>query len=447
MPKNKKMVFTQPKKDASAFNAFGGLKKQTETDEEKNNKLIALNLQFKDKIIAVVKDDPCVDLNPLFAKYSNFRTSIDSKTSEVKPTLILSKPEAIKVDKSESSSSSSSESEDEVKVEGPKFTLPTNPIIKDSVFSFGPKKQQPKDDSDSESDIEIKGPQFTFAGKVESNVFKLPKSSNIDVSTRNDEQNSQPQKTNEEKETNSTDASTNTDAVKPLFQFGSNVSKETSNENKKDLNPFAFGKPLSTQSETKDTENKTNPFSFSSTKSQQEISTNKPAFSFGKTSGDDNKPSFKFTSNPVPANDVTNNNPAFSFGKPMTKQSSMDKDKKPSFSFGVDKDNKVDDTPKPTFTFGTGASLPNKELNVGATMTLPSTDDKTSGEEAKISDEQSTSGESKPSFTFGNPKENTTENKPSINAPSVSYTHLDVYKRQLLKNKPLKLDHKRRIPN
>lgn len=59
-------------------------------------------------------------------------------------------------------------------MEGPKFTIDAKPPISDSVFSFGPKKEnRKKDESDSENDIEIKGPEFKFSGTVSSDVFKL----------------------------------------------------------------------------------------------------------------------------------------------------------------------------------------------------------------------------------------------------------------------------------
>lgn len=210
MPKRKMAANFNRQPESTKENsssAFGFLQSSASTgsDSDKNAKLKALNLQFKDKVISFVDQDPCADLSPVFEKYKTYIQSIGAAKPAAKPAAqpaftIAPKPVQQVDDKPESSS----DEEPEVKVEGPKFTIDTKPPTSDSVFSFGATKVAKKDDSDSDSDeVEIKGPQFTFSGTVKSDVFKLPKATEP---TGEKPKDSEPKESEPE--------------VKPAFSFG-----------------------------------------------------------------------------------------------------------------------------------------------------------------------------------------------------------------------------------
>ena len=156
------------------------------SDSDRNARLKALNLQFKDKINEVVSKDPFCDLTSMVFKYQEYIKSINTtltstSASKVAPeTNISKKPVSIAEQSTVSSKGKDSEDDDEenessgnkeIKVEGPKFTISTNPIKSDSVFKFGQKDKKSEDESDNET--EIKGPSFKFTGTVKSDVFKF----------------------------------------------------------------------------------------------------------------------------------------------------------------------------------------------------------------------------------------------------------------------------------
>lgn len=330
MPK-RKMAATfnrqpEPAKELSnaSGGAFGFLKSSVSNNEDdKNAKLKALNLQFKDKINSFVNQDPCADLSPVLDKYKTFMLSIGT----AQPAAPSNEPKPAK--KEEKEAESSSDEETSVKVEGPKFTINTKPPTSDSVFSFGAKREQKKDDSDSDSDaVEIKGPQFSFSGTVKSDVFKLPASTKP-----------------KESETQGGEPKVNDSSVKPAFTFGNGVStvKDT-----KEKPAFSFGA-------SKEATNGKPTFTFGTAKEEKK---EKPKFdfSFGSaaknntTAGTAEKPSFSFKFGAEKENKdeqaEKTSAPSFSFGK--TSQVVEDKSEaKPAFSFGA-----PNSTNAPSFTFG-----------------------------------------------------------------------------------------------
>lgn len=142
---------------------------------ESNSRLKALNLQFKAKVDDLVLGKPLADLRPLFTRYELYiKNILEAPVKSIENPTQTKGNDAKPAKVEDVQKSSDSSSEDEVKVEGPKFTIDAKPPISDSVFSFGPKKEnRKKDESDSENDIEIKGPEFKFSGTVSSDVFKL----------------------------------------------------------------------------------------------------------------------------------------------------------------------------------------------------------------------------------------------------------------------------------
>ena len=466
MPK-KKMAFTNRSSTAAAAsessfaNAFSFAKKPTPSgSNEKEEKLTALNLQFKDKIVNIIKTDPCVNLTTLFAKYESYISSINGvtlpsttnaapiikekpiiaekiPTVSITPTLQKSKVEP------ESEESSSSDEEVETKVEGPSFTIASNPIKSDSVFSFGKKKvEKPKDDSDSESDIEIKGPEFTFSGAVKSDVFKFngktastePKkpmfgqgngATTTSIAEKTEEikpapsftfgVTKQPETANKSKDTGAklsfgVGADTNTNPPKSVFSFG--AAPTTSSQN----TPSLFGNAPKTNETSTDTKKPSFTFGakpLSSDSSDKPVE--KPMFAFGAkpqqpTDAEPAKPKFTFGV-PAPAPEATkepSSTPSFSFGSNKETDNSAIK---PSFTFGVsDMPSAINeegsttkpvfsfgstDTEKPKFTFGTSVA-PKETEKPKFDFSVESSENKDSEDKTKDVDATKT-----PSFSFG----------------------------------------------
>ncbi|CCE91872.1 nucleoporin NUP2 TDEL_0D02880 [Torulaspora delbrueckii] len=341
MPKRKMAANFNRQPESTKENsssAFGFLQGSASTgsDSDKNAKLKALNLQFKDKVISFVDQDPCADLSPVFEKYKTYIQSIGAAKPAAKPAAqpaftIAPKPVQQVDDKPESSS----DEEPEVKVEGPKFTINTKPPTSNSVFSFGATKVAKKDDSDSDCDeVEIKGPQFTFSGTVKSDVFKLPKATEP---TGEKPKDSEPKESEPE--------------VKPAFSFGN--SKQPSEKP-----AFSFGAP-------------------------KETTNGKPSFTFGKPQeGTKDKPKFDFSFSSAAKNDGTATDaqkPSLSFKFGADKENKDEKTEKsaiPSFSFNnhnEKKDEKI--AAKPAFTFGAPNSSTAPSFTFGKAATNEKTDD------------------------------------------------------------------------
>ncbi|CCE63582.1 hypothetical protein TPHA_0F00960 [Tetrapisispora phaffii CBS 4417] len=462
MPK-RKMTFTAPQtnaKESSMASVFANNKPQAnrEDDNEKALKLKALNSQFSGKIIKCIKDDPCCNLTPLFEKYKNYIDSIDKvadvKTSETKPAtssftfgiqakIPVSQPKQFAfgsltskpvenddvATKSHSSEEEDVENEEEeqdeqdeeekkeIKIQGPTFTLSSNPIVKDSTFTFGSdlsKKQAEEKDSDSESEVEIKGPQFKFSGTVKSDVFKLPSKNG------SDEKESIPitEEKNEPKQKPSTP-----------FQFGLKSTTNDKSETPKTENPFTFGKSTVSATSTTDSGSKPVPsFSFGAKKDEVKETSpvETPKFSFGTTtkSGPTTTPSFSFGNSEKKdnADDRENNNTAkpsqgFSFSLPSSSNTSETKEEsnpvasqdKPAnggFSFKIpDSASKTEESGKKfSFSFGSNPSQEssNEEKKPAFTFgTSTATEEKKETMKPAFSFGQSNS--SMPSFSFGKP--------------------------------------------
>ncbi|CCD27053.1 nucleoporin NUP2 NDAI_0J01610 [Naumovozyma dairenensis CBS 421] len=420
MPKRKMMSFTTPKGDSIAANAFSSFKnKQTlSSTTNENAKFKALNLQFKDKIVQCVANDPIADLSPIFVKYETFRKSIKGTPTDVSPavqTSTISPPKrTVATNSSEAideDSSSSEEEEKEIKVEGPSFTIASKPITGDSVFSFGPKKQEPKNDSDSESEVEIKGPQFTFTGEVKSNVFKLPETSKLTDKTVNNqtEKKTSPftfSTTGPSSTVATTESTPNPDLADTKeagFSLDSKV--EAPSGGSIESKPFTFGASIAASAESKPNlfasngpiidfkkeESKLNPFSLGNSTSAIDTSTSKSAFSFDSTTKNVNE-------------DVTTENktPSFSFSKNMNKsdKASPEDVKTPSFTFGKAPTSSTEKI-IPSFSFGK-TELPSTDNKVEVkkpSFTFGKTEKPTDSESPEVKDEKDTT--SKPSFTFG----------------------------------------------
>ena len=336
------------------------------SDSDRNARLKALNLQFKDKINEAVSKDPFCDLTSMIFKYQEYiksinttltSTSTSTSASKVAPeTNISKKPVSIAEQNTVSSKGKDSEDADEedessgnkeIKVEGPKFTISTNPIKSDSVFKFGQKDKKSEDDSDNET--EIKGPSFKFTGTVKSDVFKFktapkadskvdtdkPKTSNIFGS--NLSSNKTPFTTSTAPSTTPTESRTETTAAKPTFTFNfkppTSVTAAADDDNKKAKEKeenrekeekapkFIFGQQAKDSTKTEPSAGlsssgvnsnsakpgNSSPFSFSFAPASHKTDTKSEA---DKTGNGQSKPMFSFGS---VANRVA---PAFNFGKP-----------------------------------------------------------------------------------------------------------------------------------
>ena len=332
-------------------------------DSDRNARLKALNMQFRDKINEVVLKDPFCDLTLMILKYQEYIKSINTtitSTSRVTTETNISKKLVSTAEQgvvsSEGKGSDEGEEHEsngnkEVKVEGPKFTISTNPIKSDSVFKFGQKDKKSEDDSDNET--EIKGPSFKFTGTVKSDVFKFktspkadlkvdsdkPKTSNIFGSISSSTKTPFTTTTTTTKPVPSTiptGSGTETTVTKPTFTFNFKPPtsvKSVDDDNKKakekeekgekeDKTPkFFFGQQAKDNVKTKPAAGlsssgvssnsakpgNSSPFSFSFAPASSKTDTKSET---GKTENGQSKPMFSFGS---VANRVA---PAFNFGKP-----------------------------------------------------------------------------------------------------------------------------------
>lgn len=296
----------------------------------------------------------------------------------------------------DSDSESESDKEDsktkEVKVQGPKFTLTSNPTTKSSPFTFDPKKLAKKnapDSDDLEDDVEIKGPTFQFNKPIQDNVFKLT-SNSADNTSKLDEK-------KEEDEVKSTPlfGATTQDkdqatTLTGLFGFGQNKGGETKA-------PSLFGGSFGSKGNT--TEQKpVSTFSFGNSQNKTDSSANTetkktetPSFSFGTTNSS-SKPLFGSLNN------EGNAKPAFTFGSTTDKKdesASATATTTPSFSFGT-QPNKTDSAKeaqgdKPaTSLFGNSSDNANKPATTGFSFGAKTQEDKSEA----------------PKFVFGSSKAN-----------------------------------------
>ncbi|RCK64905.1 Nucleoporin NUP2 [Candida viswanathii] len=326
---------------------------------------------------------------------SNVSTAAEAPSFAAKPVSSAgtNKDEPIEVD-SDSESEDEEEEEKEVKVEGPKFTLTTNPTVKSSPFTFDPKKLAKKNAPDSdelEDEIEIKGPTFQFNKPIKDSVFKL-----------NSTDSAKPfsfgaKKPEEEKKDEQSVAAEKKDEPKPAFIFGKPV--ESTTENKpvfafgsapKETKPaFGFGAPA--------TEKKDNatPFTFGAAKPQEQPSSTEtkppaPAVSFGSSTP--SAPLFKFgvqTDKPAEST-TTTTTPAFNFKRTTT--TSAPAETKPASApttslFGAGSD-------KPAFSFSSTTSKP---FNFGT----PATTEKKAESAPAQAQAQAPATSTTPGFNFG----------------------------------------------
>lgn len=295
----------------------------------------------------------------------------------------------------DSDSESESDKEDsktkEVKVQGPKFTLTSNPTTKSSPFTFDPKKLAKKnapDSDDLEDDVEIKGPTFQFNKPIQDSVFKLT-SNSADNTSKLDEK-----KEEEVKSTPLFGATTQdkdqATTLTGLFGFGQNKGGETKA-------PSLFGGSFGSNGNT--TEQKpVSTFSFGNSQNKTDSSANTetkktetPSFSFGTTNSS-SKPLFGSLNN------EGNAKPAFTFGSTTDKKdesASATATTTPSFSFGT-QPNKTDSAKeaqgdKPaTSLFGNSSDNANKPATTSFSFGAKTQEDKSEA----------------PKFVFGSSKAN-----------------------------------------
>lgn len=404
---------------------------EKDTTADTNEKIAALNLQFKSKIVATLDSDPVADLSLLFDKYKTYLQSLKptkvsaSETPKFgatsgftneetkdkpkaddkpKPAFAFNKPAdsksnlsstpvqpAKKVEtKAESESDSDDEKKPAVSVEGPKFVLSKKPTTSDPPFSFQKKKRR-EPSSDSDSEVEVKGPQFTFTGTLSSKTFQLPKTEQSNT-------------TAEESKKKDVPASIfGNSSSRPSPEFGSKP--ETDSSGTKPTFP-SFGSIKSDSGNT--TAAPTSQFSFSFGGANKDTKTENASTictSEAQKNGDSNsKPSLSF---PVPSSSTENTKqedkeqvkPSFTFGAPAQTNATSTESSKPSFTFGAPA--KTNDTStessKPSFTFGAAA-----KNNTSTDSSKPSFTFGTVNNDKKNNDS------SKPSFTFGSNQSNTT---------------------------------------
>lgn len=492
MPKRKMKLSTSniATQENSYANSFSNVLKgngaqATSSKSEENAKLIALNQQFKDKINGVLSTDPCTDLTSIIEKYNQYISCIfkvestintvstvpvDQKpvnpfaNAQFKPTASLpvatsavSTPPAFKELESTKTianddvemNSSSDEKDNDVKIQGPQFTINSNPIKSDSVFSFGKKKVEVKDDSDSESDIEIKGPSFNFTGSIKDNVFKLKKDERSElpksephISAQDETANSISKEDAKPAFSFNQTASTLNAGTKSAFTFASTAANSEKNTNVKPTSAFSFGvvkakeestEPKETaklsfgfnQNVAEDDAEKTSikpQFTFGSVTNPTEktIEAPKSAFTFGATStnaeagSDVPKTAFSFTqSKPSEQPSSEAPKPAFSFGNTNTATENKSEATKSAFNFGnlgSDSGKSEEVEKKSAFSFSTTNSTTNSNIEAPKSAFSFSS---TKHEDAK--DQDSTT---KPKFSF-NIGNSATENAAS--PPSFSF--------------------------
>lgn len=403
--------------------------------DETNEKLMALNLQFKDKIVKVLDNDPLVNLSTIFEKYKAYysavksnKTALENPHTHTSPSTIPSHVEKIKeepasnpfafvkpvpaegtktVEKS-TTVKSESDSEDEedqkpIVVEGPKFVLTKKPTTNDSPFNFGTKRRN--SDSDSESEVEIKGPQFTFSGSVSTGQFTLPKE-NTKQSKPSEPDRKPTQQLGSGLFGNSSGVnpvanqpSTPTEAMEkeqPKFNFQSdggekNKTVDVQATDKLKKTPFSFGSSM--------VDTKTPSFAFGSSAVSKDGEAKKPTFTFGVTNSqakeeNSQKPSFIFGSTTQNVNTDGANKP-FVFG--LESKTSEEGSKPIVDSASVKYETK--DSNKPVFSFGNSNSENSKE---GASaFTFGSTPSSSKAPSFTFETQKNNSEQSKPAFNFG----------------------------------------------
>lgn len=423
---------------------------EKDTTADTNEKIAALNLQFKSKIVATLDSDPVADLSLLFDKYKTYLQSLKptkvsaSETPKFgatsgftneetkdkpkaddkpKPAFAFNKPAdsksnlsstpvqpAKKVEtKAESESDSDDEKKPAVSVEGPKFVLSKKPTTSDPPFSFQKKKRR-EPSSDSDSEVEVKGPQFTFTGTLSSKTFQLPKTEQSNT-------------TAEESKKKDVPASIfGNSSSRPSPEFGSKP--ETDSSGTKPTFP-SFGSIKSDSGNT--TAAPTSQFSFSFGGANKDTKTENASTictSEAQKNGDSNsKPSLSF---PVPSSSTENTKqedkeqvkPSFTFGAPAQTNATSTESSKPSFTFGAPA--KTNDTStessKPSFTFGaaakadtsTDSSKPSFTFGAAAKNNTSTDSSKPSFTFGTVNNDKKNNDSSKPSFTFGSNQSNTT---------------------------------------
>ncbi|CEP64911.1 nucleoporin NUP2 LALA0_S15e00166g [Lachancea lanzarotensis] len=348
------------------------------TDSEIPAKRNALNLQFQTKISEYISNDPCADLSTVFEQYKRYLKEITTT-----PTASTSIPESksvapASVPASASASApasnkkttiqdsdSESDSDADIKVEGPTFTLSEKPTVKNSVFSFGPKKASKVDTSDSESEVEIKGPSFSFKPSSTSTTAKPV----FKFSSEQSKQDTSDIQADQSSNSGEAEDASATSEQPPKFSFGASaswkpathaadttsVSDATTSDQPSKLS-LGFAQPsktLNTSSETQ--ENKTPAFSFgTSIATKSDTNGVKPQhgslFSqpVASTSSEKvtEKPAFKFgPSNSSVGSGAAVKTPSFTFGTSIasgenTGKSSGEKTEKPFSGFGLSSSSK-----------------------------------------------------------------------------------------------------------
>lgn len=430
----KKPVKSMPAAVPAAATAAGG--------DSKDEMVRALNESVLDQLNQLNQPGVVCDFSPVFTKYIEYYQKIQNGEIGKSAPAPSSAPAAAPVAPVAAAtvdSSSDSDSDDDIKIEGPQFTIASKPTMKNSPFSFNPKKPKPKDDSDSESEIEITGPVFTFNKPIKDSVFKVakdvkeapketakeeskPAESLFSFSKKEEKKDDKPAfsfgsgslgfsfgKTEEKKD------------AKPAFSFGAKP-EETKTEEKSDKPAFTFGakpqdsaigdKPAFSFGAKSEDKSDKPAFSFGAkSDDKSDKPTEKPSFSFGAKS--DDKPAFSFSSKP-------DDKPAFSFGaKPADKPAfsfsskSEEKTDKPAFSFSASKPEEKSD--KPAFSFGT--SKPEDKTDKPAfSFSNASADKPAFSFGAKADDKPA----DKPAFSFGTKPED--KETPSSDKPAFSFS-------------------------
>lgn len=247
----------------------------------------------------------------------------------------------------------------------------------------------------------------------------------------------------------STTKEENKSSSTPAFSFGSKPANDDKKDtpetsNKPEASKPSFSLNLSAGTSEKKDENSTKPFSFGTkTAEKDETKTDKPAFSFGKTTTDTNesKPALSFGGK----NENSDKKSTLTFGSQSEKKE--DSGAKPAFSFGS-KSDKKDEPPKPAFSLGTKTdkteiSESKPGFSFGAKTDKPSTTtdvNKTETPKAGFSLKSDSKADDKSkNFSFGTSKDgkNTSETDKTESAKSNLGT--EASSQQKLESKPVEV--------
>lgn len=404
---------------------------EKDTTADTNEKIAALNLQFKSKIVATLDSDPVADLSLLFDKYKTYLQSLKptkvsaSETPKFgatsgftneetkdkpkaddkpKPAFAFNKPADSKSNlssapvqpskkvetKAESESDSDDEKKPAVSVEGPKFVLSKKPTTSDPPFSFQNKKRR-EPSSDSDSEVEVKGPQFTFTGTLSSKTFQLPKTEQSNTTAEESKKNDVPASifgNSSSRPSPEFGSKPETDSLgtKPTFPSLGSIKSDSGNTTAAPTSQFSFsfgGANKDTKTENASTICTSEAQKNGDSNSKPSLSFPAPSSSTENTKQEDKeqvKPSFTFGA-PAQTNATSteSSKPSFTFGAPAKTNDTSTESSKPSFTFGAAaKNNTSTDSSKPSFTFGT------------------------------VNNDKKNNDSSKPSFTFGSNQSNTT---------------------------------------